>query len=66
VRGAIVATTSIAAYEPSPALGVYSSSKAALVMLIRQMACDWGPVGIRANTVSHGSIRTNISMNAGL
>jgi NAD(P)-dependent dehydrogenase (short-subunit alcohol dehydrogenase family) len=66
VHGAIVATASIAAYEPSPALGVYSSSKAALVMLIRQMACDWGPVGIRANTVSPGSTRTNISKNAGL
>jgi NAD(P)-dependent dehydrogenase (short-subunit alcohol dehydrogenase family) len=64
--GAIVATASIAAYEPTPALGVYSSSKAALVMLIRQIACDWGRDGIRANSVSPGSTNTNISKNAGI
>jgi NAD(P)-dependent dehydrogenase (short-subunit alcohol dehydrogenase family) len=65
-RGAIVATASIAAYEPTPALGVYSSSKAALLMLIRQIACDWGHDGIRANSVSPGSTNTNISKNAGI
>jgi len=65
-RGAIVATASMAAQEPTPQLGAYSPSKAALVMMIRQMACDWGPDGIRANTVSPGSTNTNISGNAGL
>jgi NAD(P)-dependent dehydrogenase (short-subunit alcohol dehydrogenase family) len=65
-RGSIVATASSAGYEPTPALGVYSSSKAALLMLIRQIACDLGPVGIRANSVSPGRTRTNISKNAGL
>lgn len=59
-RGAIVATASIAAYEPTPALGVYSASKAALMMIARQLASDWGPVGIRVNTVSPGSTRTGM------
>jgi NAD(P)-dependent dehydrogenase (short-subunit alcohol dehydrogenase family) len=64
-KGCIVATASIAAHEPTPALGAYAASKAALVMLIRQLACDWGPVGIRCNTVSPGSTQTGISGNSG-
>lgn len=59
-RGCIVATASIAAHHPIPTLGVYSPSKAALLMLARQMACDWGPDGIRVNTVSPGSTLTGI------
>jgi len=57
-RGCIVATASLAAREPTPPLGAYSASKAALVMLIQQMACEWGPDGIRCNTVSPGSTHT--------
>jgi NAD(P)-dependent dehydrogenase (short-subunit alcohol dehydrogenase family) len=64
-KGAIVATASIAAYEPTPSLGAYAASKAALVMLIRQMACDWGADGIRANTVSPGTTRTGLSGGPG-
>ncbi|HEY9091328.1 SDR family oxidoreductase [Parasphingorhabdus sp.] len=56
--GAIVATGSIAAQHPVAALGSYSASKAALVMLVRQMAVEWGPDGIRANTVSPGPTHT--------
>jgi NAD(P)-dependent dehydrogenase (short-subunit alcohol dehydrogenase family) len=65
-RGAIVATTSLAAHEPTPSLGAYAPSKAALLMLIRQIACDWGPDGIRANTVSPGSTRTAIGKPGGV
>lgn len=59
-RGCIVATASVAAHHPIPTLGVYSPSKAALLMLARQMAADWGPDGIRVNTVSPGSTLTGI------
>lgn len=64
-RGCIVATTSIAAYEPTPMLGAYSPSKAALLMLIRQMANAWGPDGIRANSVSPGTTATSIGAEPG-
>jgi glucose 1-dehydrogenase len=57
-RGAVVATASIAAHAPAAQLGVYSASKAALVMLVRQMALEWGPDGIRCNTVSPGPTHT--------
>lgn len=53
-RGAICAVGSLAAELTSVNLTGYSASKAALVMLIRQMAYEWGPDGIRANCVSPG------------
>ncbi|WP_238368454.1 SDR family NAD(P)-dependent oxidoreductase [Mesobacterium pallidum] len=57
-RGAIVATASSAADHPAIPLGAYSTSKAALVMLVRQMAGEWGPAGIRCNCVSPGPTHT--------
>jgi NAD(P)-dependent dehydrogenase (short-subunit alcohol dehydrogenase family) len=62
-RGVIVATASMAASHPTPPLGTYAASKAALVMLVRQMALEWGPDGIRCNTVSPGPTLT--PMNPG-
>jgi glucose 1-dehydrogenase len=56
--GAIVATASISATHPTPPHGAYSASKAALVMLVQQLAYEWGPFGIRSNCVSPGMIHT--------
>ena len=57
-RGAFVATASMSATQPTPGLGFYSSSKAALLMLMRQCALEWGEDGIRCNTVSPGPTYT--------
>ena len=57
-RGSIVATSSLASEMPTPPLGMYSASKAALVMMIQQMAVEWGGDGIRCNCVSPGSTLT--------
>jgi len=57
-RGAFVATASISAHEPTPALGAYSASKAAVLMMVRQLAAEWGPDGIRVNSVSPGPTLT--------
>ncbi len=57
-RGAFVATASMSATQPTPGLGFYSSSKAALLMLIRQLSLEWGSDGIRCNTVSPGPTYT--------
>ena len=53
-----MATASISGHQPTPPLGAYSASKAAVQMLIKQMAVEWGPDGIRCNTVSPGSTHT--------
>ncbi|CAH0495337.1 SDR family NAD(P)-dependent oxidoreductase [Novosphingobium sp. CECT 9465] len=57
-HGAIIATASMSATQPTPALGFYSSSKAALLMLMRQLCLEWGPDRIRCNTVSPGPTYT--------
>jgi NAD(P)-dependent dehydrogenase (short-subunit alcohol dehydrogenase family) len=57
-KGSIVAIGSGASEIVSPNLSGYSASKAALVMLIKQMAYEWGPDGIRANAVSPGQTRS--------
>ena len=57
-RGVLVATASMSASQATPGLGFYSSSKAALLMLIRQLALEWGKDGIRCNTVSPGPTYT--------
>jgi glucose 1-dehydrogenase len=52
--GKVVFTTSISGSHPTTPLGAYSSCKAALLMLMRQLAVEWGPLGIRVNAVSPG------------
>ncbi len=53
-RGCMVLTTSISGTQASPPLAAYSASKAAQIMLMRQMATEWGPDGIRVNALSPG------------
>jgi glucose 1-dehydrogenase len=60
-RGALVATASVAAREPAAPVGAYASSKAAVVMLVRQLAYEWGPDGIRCNCVSPGTTHTGMT-----
>jgi glucose 1-dehydrogenase len=60
-RGAIIAIASMAGLYPFPGLGAYSPSKAALIMLCRQLAQEWAGDGIRVNTISPGLIRTPLT-----
>ncbi len=57
-RGCIVVTTSISGSNATAPLAAYSPSKAAALMLVRQMALEWGPDGIRANALSPGITET--------
>lgn len=56
--GSVVNIGSVAAGAPQPNSGAYSPTKAAVVMLARQVAVEWGPAGIRANAVSPGIMET--------
>ena len=59
--GAIVNVTSIAGSRVHPFAGAaYSTSKAALASLTREMAADFGPLGVRVNALSPGEIATAI------
>ncbi|MCW5654872.1 SDR family oxidoreductase [Hydrogenophaga sp.] len=60
-RGSVVAIASMAGLHPHPGSGAYSTSKAALLMLCRQMAQEWAADGIRVNTISPGMVRTPLT-----
>lgn len=59
--GAVVNIASIAASFPQGQSGAYSPGKAAVAMLSRQLALEWGPMGVRSNCVSPGLVRTPMS-----
>ena len=60
-RGSIVNVTSIAGSRVHPFAGAaYATSKAALSALTREMAHDFGPLGVRVNAVAPGEVETDI------
>ena len=60
-RGAVVNVTSIAGARVHPFAGsAYATSKAALAALTREMAADFGPLGVRVNAIAPGEIETAI------
>lgn len=59
--GSIVHIASIAGSNPQSFSGAYSSTKAAILMLSRQLAFEWGPYGIRNNVISPGLTRTPLT-----
>ena len=60
-RGAVVNVTSIAGTQVHPFAGAaYATSKAALKALTREMAHDFGPLGVRVNAIAPGEVDTSI------
>lgn len=60
-QGAVVNVTSIAGARVHPFAGAaYATSKAALAALTREMAHDFGPLGVRVNAIAPGEIETSI------
>jgi 3-oxoacyl-[acyl-carrier protein] reductase len=57
--GVIVHVSSLGGVRPPfPGLSVYHATKAAIDSLTRDMALEWGPRGIRVNSVAPGGILT--------
>lgn len=59
--GSIVNIASVEGLRPSFGLGMYSISKAALIMLTKSQAKEWGRAGIRSNAICPGLIQTKFS-----
>lgn len=57
-RGAIVTLSSIAGIDGTGGGSCYAASKAGVALLTRNLALDYGPVGIRANAVCPGLVDT--------
>ncbi len=59
--GKIVNVASIAGLRPSPGMGVYSVSKAAILMLTQVLAVELGHANIQVNAIAPGVIKTHFS-----
>lgn len=59
--GSIVNIASVGGLNPERMLGLYSVSKSALISLTKVMAKEWGGMGIRANAICPGLIKTKFS-----
>src|SRR5699024_7716841 len=59
--GSVVALSSIRAEVVEPGQGVYGATKAGLQQLIRAAAAEFGPQGVRFNTIAPGVVETPLS-----
>ena len=59
--GSIIIISSIAAIKGSSMLGAYNISKAADVMIVKNIAAEFGHKNIRANSIAPGLIKTDFA-----
>lgn len=60
-KGSIINIASVEALTPGFGLGLYSTSKAALLMLTKNQAKEWGQHGVNVNAICPGLIQTKFS-----
>ena len=60
-QGAMVMVGSMCGVQPYAGLGAYSTTKAGLIMLTRQLAQEWAADKIRVNCVSPGFVLTPLT-----
>ncbi len=60
-RGSIIAFASIRAVTVEPGQGVYAATKAGIIQLLRALAAELGPRGVRANAIAPGVVDTPLT-----
>ena len=58
--GRIISIVSVAAHNPSPGFGAYSSANNAVIAMTRTMALELAPRGITVNTIAPGIVVTDM------
>ncbi len=59
--GSVINISSVEGLHPGLGLGLYSMSKAAVLMLTKNQAKEWGKYGIRSNAICPGLVKTKLS-----
>ncbi len=59
--GSVINIVSIGGLQPLPGSLLYCASKAALIMMTRAWAKEFGPAGVRVNAIAPGLIQTDFS-----
>lgn len=60
-RGSVVVISSISASQGMDVRAAYCASKGGVSALVRALAVEWGPRGVRVNAVAPGVIRTPLT-----
>jgi NAD(P)-dependent dehydrogenase (short-subunit alcohol dehydrogenase family) len=64
--GSVIVNTSVASQRGSANMSIYSATKGAVAALVRTLAAELAPRGIRVNSIAPGAIRTRIQDKFGL
>lgn len=59
--GSVIAFSSIRAVAVEPGQGVYAATKAGTVQLLRALAAEVGPSGVRVNAIAPGVVQTPLT-----
>jgi NAD(P)-dependent dehydrogenase (short-subunit alcohol dehydrogenase family) len=59
--GSVILMSSIAGLRGNKAIGAYGIAKAGISQLARNLAVEWGPSNVRANSISPGLVRTEFA-----
>ncbi|MEY4284670.1 MAG: SDR family oxidoreductase [Betaproteobacteria bacterium] len=62
--GAVVHVASMVAEHATPHSGAYAIAKAGVLLLSRQLSIEWGPSGVRSNTLCPGMTWTQMTQAA--
>ena len=61
--GLILATSSIYGLTAGARRAAYTATKAAVANLVRTLAIEWGPYGVRVNAISPGYVETDMLLS---
>jgi NAD(P)-dependent dehydrogenase (short-subunit alcohol dehydrogenase family) len=60
-QGSVIALGSIRSVTVEPGQGVYAATKAGMLQMVRTLAAELGPQGVRVNTVAPGVVETPLT-----
>ena len=57
-RGSLIASSSVRATTLEPGLAIYGATKAGIIQMVRGLACEVGPFGVRVNAIVPSIVET--------